>query len=531
MTAQCKNPTTAIERSRLMLSDTDRLPPHSLEAEQGVLGCCLLAPMDNLPKARKRLGHEEGAEFYDLRHRDIWLTLGRMYDDRLLGKPLSSTATSSDGIDLITVQQRLKDNQRLEGAGGLAYLASLPDMVPSAANLDYYLEIVAEKFALRKAVGLCVEFVRQGYEWQGQVEHLIHTLQDDVAQLARLATPPEQAKQMYLKPSHMGDEFFARWFGRRKGVHGLPLPALAFGNFPFLVRTRELTLIEAETKMGKSTMTSYILLHLLPKGLRAVIDSREVHYVDTMKKLVMQLTGVSEGKLCAAGETQAKEKGFIECACAACAGAQALWKRAMAWLEPKVLVNRTTGIKHWRDILDAFYELAREGYHFFALDSLMRIGIADDDFTQQAECVSAFANFAIETDSAMWLVNHRNKGEGDYRQKSGGSYKVAANAHNICSVRKNEKKFEKLGPDLDLLRSGHVTWDEFLSIKGVKQLLEEWDAKFHVHDQRLDGTRSNASRELWFLKRAGQYFYHRDPRPSEPVNWLEKWTEQPVNDK
>ncbi len=54
------------------------------------------------------------------------------------------------GIDLITLQQRLKDRQQLDGVGGLAYLSSLPDAVPSAASLDYYLDIVIEKYLLRK---------------------------------------------------------------------------------------------------------------------------------------------------------------------------------------------------------------------------------------------------------------------------------------------------------------------------------------------------------------------------------------------
>ena len=49
-------------------------------------------------------------------------------------------------IDVITLQQRLKDKQLLEQVGGIAYLAQLQDAVPSAANLSYYLDIVQEKY-------------------------------------------------------------------------------------------------------------------------------------------------------------------------------------------------------------------------------------------------------------------------------------------------------------------------------------------------------------------------------------------------
>lgn len=515
-------------RERASLTDptkVDRLPPHSIEAEQGVLGCILVVqePLAVIAQCRKRLMSPAGEEFYDLRHREIWLTLGAMYDDLLAGRPLCASETAGDGIDLITVKQRLTDNGKLADVGGVSYLASLPDATPSAANVEFYLEILAEKFALRKGIACCTEFIGRAQDHLGPLDPLFRTLQDDVGTLSRLASPPEEAHKMYLKPSALGDEFFHRWFGRMKGVHGRPLPELAFGNFPFLIRERELTLVEAETKMGKSTMLSYITLHLLNQGMRFVIDSREVHYVDTMKKLVMQLTGLGEGKLCLVGDAQAKDKGHLDCTCSICATSLKLWSRAMVWLEQRVMVNKTTGIKHWRDVLDAFYELAKEGYTGFSLDSLMRIGIADDDFTQQAQCVTAFANFSIETNSVMFLVNHRNKGDGDYRQKSGGSYKVAANAHNICSVWKNGKKYDDLAPGFDKLKGDpSYTYDDF-KFQYAKQLAQP-DAKFYVHDQRLDQARSNAARELWFLKRGGQYFDHRHPRPTEPVNWLERWT-------
>src|SRR5580658_10151570 len=105
----------------------DRLPPHSPEAEQGVLGCVLLSPNDCVGECVEKF--KVGSEvFYDLRHRTIFEALVEMYDQR-------------EAIDLITLQQRLKNKQRLEEVGGLAYLSSLPDTVPSAANLVYYVDI------------------------------------------------------------------------------------------------------------------------------------------------------------------------------------------------------------------------------------------------------------------------------------------------------------------------------------------------------------------------------------------------------
>src|SRR5437016_14365856 len=75
----------------------DRLPPHSPEAEMGVLGCILISPNDCMGECINKL--KGGSEvFYDLRHQAIFDVLAEMFDKR-------------DAIDLITVHQRLKDKQ------------------------------------------------------------------------------------------------------------------------------------------------------------------------------------------------------------------------------------------------------------------------------------------------------------------------------------------------------------------------------------------------------------------------------------
>lgn len=132
-------------RKRAGFSDAapkvDRLPPHSPEAEQGVLGCILISPNECLPQCAEKF--QAGAEvFYDLRHQLIYNTLLEMH-------------RAGEGIDLITLQQRLKNVGHLDEIGGLAYLSSLPDTVPSAANLTYYLDIVLEKYGLRRILHTC----------------------------------------------------------------------------------------------------------------------------------------------------------------------------------------------------------------------------------------------------------------------------------------------------------------------------------------------------------------------------------------
>src|SRR6516225_8959183 len=83
----------------------DRLPPHSVEAEQGVLGCVLLAPKEGVGTCVEKF--KRGSEvFYDLRHQSIYEILTEMYDQK-------------EAIDLITLQQKLRDRKQLEAIGGI----------------------------------------------------------------------------------------------------------------------------------------------------------------------------------------------------------------------------------------------------------------------------------------------------------------------------------------------------------------------------------------------------------------------------
>src|SRR5271168_2436550 len=133
----------------------DRLPPHSIEAEQGVLGCILLSPNDCLGECIEKLkpGH---LVFYDLRHQTLFQTLIEMFDEK-------------QAIDLITLPQRLKNNQQIEGAGGLGYISGLSDCVPSAANLQYFLYIFLEEYVLRRMVQVCTEITWRVFDYEGEV--------------------------------------------------------------------------------------------------------------------------------------------------------------------------------------------------------------------------------------------------------------------------------------------------------------------------------------------------------------------------
>src|SRR5262245_1038520 len=151
-------------------ASVDRLPPNSTEAEQGVLGCILLSPNECMGECLTKL--KNGSEvFYDLRHQTIFDAMAEMFDKR-------------EGIDVITLHQRLKDRQLLEQVGGVEYISTLPDTVPSSANLSYYLDIVLEKFLLRRMIQVCTEVVGRVYDYEGEVDALMDEVERDVLRIS-----------------------------------------------------------------------------------------------------------------------------------------------------------------------------------------------------------------------------------------------------------------------------------------------------------------------------------------------------------
>ncbi len=100
-------------------SAVDRLPPHSPEGEQGILGCILLSPNDCMGECIEKLKDNGKEAFYDLRHQTIYEAFTEMFDTRA-------------AIDIITLQQRLKDKGLLEQIGGIPYL-SRNSRMPSRA--------------------------------------------------------------------------------------------------------------------------------------------------------------------------------------------------------------------------------------------------------------------------------------------------------------------------------------------------------------------------------------------------------------
>jgi len=220
----------------------DRLPPHSLEAEQGVLGSIFLLPNECMAEAIEKL--KTGSEvFYDLRHRTIYEVLVEMYDRK-------------EPIDSITVSQRLKDRQQLEAVGGGAFLSSLPDGVPSAANIGFYLNVIREKYILRRMIQTCTGVVSRVYDHEGEVDGLLDEVERDILHISeeRVESTSITIKDLVRNAITTIEDFHQRQ-GMLTGIGtGFPdLDKMTSG-----LHGGEMIVIAARPSMGKTSLAMNI---------------------------------------------------------------------------------------------------------------------------------------------------------------------------------------------------------------------------------------------------------------------------------
>ena len=260
-------------------SGVDRLPPHALEAEQGVLGCALLDPNQCIGECIEKLKDDGKSAFYDLRHQTIYETLSEMFNART-------------AIDLITVQQHLKDRQLLDQVGGIAYLSQLQDAVPSSANLSYYLDIVKEKYLLRKLIATCTSVVGKVYDFEGEVDELLDEVEKEILHVneSREQNEVKDVKKLVNEALVTIEHFFNRK-GELSGV------ATGFADLDKMtdgLHGGEMIIVAARPSMGKTSLAMNIAEHVaLEVGLPVGVFSLEMSAASLILRMLCSLARVN----------------------------------------------------------------------------------------------------------------------------------------------------------------------------------------------------------------------------------------------
>jgi len=195
--------------------------------------------------------------FYDLRHQALFDLLAEMFDKR-------------EAIDLVTLSERLKERKLMESVGGISYVAGLPDVVPSAANLIWYLNIVQEKHLLRRMIKVCTEVVGRAYDYEGEVDQLMDEIERDILRIgeSRVQSSANTIKELVKGAINTIEDYHQRQ-GTLTGIGTgfVDLDKLTTG-----LHGGEMIVIAARPSVGKTALAMNIAEHValeerLPVGV------------------------------------------------------------------------------------------------------------------------------------------------------------------------------------------------------------------------------------------------------------------------
>src|SRR5206468_7209356 len=234
--------------------DIHRAPPHSVEAEQGVLGSMLISPRDAIAECVEKINEEY---FYVPAHQTIYSVLVDLWN-------------AGQAIDLITFTQVLRDRNLLDSVGGAAFVTNLFTFVPTAANVQYYLDIVRDKYILRQIISAATESVRRAYEEQDEVDSLL----DEVEQKIFEVGEDRFKGQMLSMKDHamQAIETIEKLYERKGSITGISTGFVEFDRMTSGLHPSEMIVIAARPSMGKTALAMNIAEHVavtekLPVGV------------------------------------------------------------------------------------------------------------------------------------------------------------------------------------------------------------------------------------------------------------------------
>jgi replicative DNA helicase len=256
-----------------------RTPPHSIEAEQAVLGGLLLdtAAWDQVADA------VAAEDFYRRDHRLIFEAIGQL-------------AVESKPCDVVTVSEQLQRHGLLEEAGGLEYLGRLARDTPSASNVRAYAQIVKERSLLRALVTAGSEIAASVFNDEGlSARELVNQAEQKVFEIAERGTRSrEGAQSVRVMLPELIDKI-DEWHSNPDKLRGLPTGFIDFDKKTGGLRGGDLLIVAGRPSMGKTTfainMAENVAIDPNTKG-SVLVFSMEMPAEQLMTRMLSSVGGV-----------------------------------------------------------------------------------------------------------------------------------------------------------------------------------------------------------------------------------------------
>ncbi len=260
-----------------------RIPPHSIEAEQSVLGGLLI---DNMAWDRAGDLISDG-DFYRWEHREIY-------------SAISALVTASKPADVITVFELLQQGGKAEPCGGLAYLNALAQSVPSAANLRRYAEIVRERAILRKLISASDEIATNAFNPQGRA---VSTILDEAeGKIFQIGEEGSRNRQGFIGMEKLVAELIDRVNelaeNGAEDVTGIHTGFYDLDRMTAGLQKGDLIILAARPSMGKTAFALNIAEHVaVNEQLPVLVFSMEMGASQLALRMVGSLGRIDQSRL------------------------------------------------------------------------------------------------------------------------------------------------------------------------------------------------------------------------------------------
>jgi replicative DNA helicase len=256
-----------------------RTPPHSIEAEQAVLGGLLLDTT-----AWDQVGDSVCADdFY-------------RYDHRLIFEAIGVLAAESKPCDVVTVSEYLERRAKLEDAGGLAYLGTLARDTPTAANVRAYAQIVKERALLRGLISAGTAIASSVFNDEGMsARELVNLAEQKVFEIAERGTRSTDGAQAVRTMLPALIDKIDEWHSNPDGMRGIPTGFADFDNKTGGLRGGDLLIVAGRPSMGKTTLAINMAENVaLAAGVKGsvLIFSMEMPSEQLMTRMLSSVGGV-----------------------------------------------------------------------------------------------------------------------------------------------------------------------------------------------------------------------------------------------
>lgn len=256
-----------------------KVPPHNLEAEESVLGACLLS-REAVANVLEIVAPDQ---FYKPAHSEIFSAMLELYG-------------RGDPIDAVTLAEELRRRNTLESTGGKPYIFTLVQTVPTAGSAVHYARIVEENALLRRLIDAAHSISDLAYSVPEDVEGAVDFAEDLVYRVSQRRDAQDFSALRDLLTENM--EIVEKLYEQGSTITGLPTGFTELDNITAGLQSSNLVIIAARPAMGKSALAVSIAQHVaVDRHSPVVVFSLEMSKMELVQRLMCAEARVDSNRL------------------------------------------------------------------------------------------------------------------------------------------------------------------------------------------------------------------------------------------